>query len=46
MLFRLFTLYSARVNALMIVLSDSLSERIGKRETRPILKEDGSLVCA
>jgi hypothetical protein len=44
MFFRLFTICSARVSALVIVLSDSLYERIGKLETCPILKEDKSLV--
>jgi hypothetical protein len=42
--FRLFTLCNARVSILVIVLSDSLCERIGKWETCPILKEDRSLV--
>jgi hypothetical protein len=40
MFFRLFTLCSAHVSALMIVLSDRPCERIGKWETCPILKED------
>jgi hypothetical protein len=44
MLFRLFKLYRARVTALVIVLSDSLCERIRKWETCPILKEDRSLL--
>jgi hypothetical protein len=35
----LFTLCSARVSALVIVLSDSQCERIGKWETCPILKQ-------
>jgi hypothetical protein len=39
----LFTLCSARVSALVIVLSDSTCERIGKWETCPFLKEDRSL---
>jgi hypothetical protein len=38
--FRLFTLCSARVSALVIVLNDSPCERIGKWETCPILNED------
>jgi hypothetical protein len=38
--FRLFTLCSARVSALVIALSDSPREEIGKWETCPILKED------
>jgi transposase-like protein len=38
--FRLFTVCSARVSALMIVLSDSPCDGIGKWETCPILKED------
>jgi hypothetical protein len=42
--FRLFTLCSARVSALVIVLSDSPREGTGKREMCPILKEDRSLV--
>jgi hypothetical protein len=42
--FSLFTLYSARVRPLVIVLSDSPCERIGKVETCPFLKEDRSLV--
>jgi hypothetical protein len=42
--FRLFPLCSARASALVIVLSDSPSERIGNWETCPILKEDRSLV--
>jgi hypothetical protein len=42
--FHLFTISSARVSALLIVLSDSPCERIGKWETCPILKEDTSLV--
>jgi hypothetical protein len=40
MFFYLFTLCSACVSALVIVLSDSLCERIGKLENCPILKED------
>jgi hypothetical protein len=44
MFFRVFTFCSARVSALMIVLSDSLCERIGKSETCPILEEDRSLM--
>jgi hypothetical protein len=39
MLFRLFTLCSARVSALVIVLNDSPCEIIGKWEAWPILKE-------
>jgi hypothetical protein len=42
--FRLFTLCSARVSSLVIVLSDCPSERIGKLETCLMLKEDRSLV--
>jgi hypothetical protein len=45
--FRLFTLCSARVSALVIVLSDSPCERIGKLETferEPIV--DGRLAAA
>jgi hypothetical protein len=42
--FRLHTLCSARVSALMIVFSDSPCERMGKLDTFPILKEDGFLV--
>jgi hypothetical protein len=41
----LFTLCNARVSALVIVLSDSPRERIGKLETSPIVKDDRSLVC-
>jgi hypothetical protein len=44
MFFRLFTLCSAHASALVIVLSNSPCERIGKWETCPILKEDRSLV--
>jgi hypothetical protein len=44
MFFSFFTLCSARVSELVIVLSDSPCERIGKWETCPILKEDRSLV--
>jgi hypothetical protein len=44
MFFRLFTLCSARVSALVIVLSDSPFERLGKWETCPILEEDRWLV--
>jgi hypothetical protein len=40
----LFTFCTARVSALMIVLSDSPCERIGKWETCPILEKDTSLV--
>jgi hypothetical protein len=40
MFFHLFTLCSAYVSALVIVLSDSLCERIRKWETYLILKED------
>jgi hypothetical protein len=36
---------SAHVSALVIILSDSSCERIGKWETCPILKEDRTLVC-
>jgi hypothetical protein len=39
-LFRLFPLCSAHVSALVIVLSGSPCERIGKWETCPILKEN------
>jgi hypothetical protein len=42
MIFRLFTLCSARVGALVIVLSDRPCEVIGKRKTCPILKDDRS----
>jgi hypothetical protein len=42
--FRLFIFCSARVSALVSVLSESLCESIGKWETCPILKEDRSLV--
>jgi hypothetical protein len=42
--FRLFSLCSARVSALVIMLSGSPCERIEKLETRPILKENRSLV--
>jgi hypothetical protein len=42
--FPLFTLCSARVSSLVIVLSDSPCERIGKWETFLFLKEDRSLV--
>jgi hypothetical protein len=44
MLFRLFTLCSARVSSLVIVLGDSSCERIRKWETCPILK--GQIVGA
>jgi hypothetical protein len=40
MFFNSFTLCNARVSALVIVLSDSPRERIGKCETSPVLKED------
>jgi hypothetical protein len=40
----LFTLCSARASALVIILSDSTYERIGKWENCPILKEDIPLV--
>jgi hypothetical protein len=40
MFFHLFTLCSACVSALVIVLSDNPCERIGKWETSLILKED------
>jgi hypothetical protein len=43
--YRLFTLCSAYVSALVIVLSDNQCERIGKWETCLILKEDKWLVC-
>jgi hypothetical protein len=43
-IFRLFTLCSARVSALVIVLSESPCERNGIWETCPILKEGRSLV--
>jgi hypothetical protein len=36
---------SARVSALMVVLSESPCERIGKWKTCLILKENRSLVC-
>jgi hypothetical protein len=36
--------YNARDSALVIVLSDSPYERIGKWKTCPILKEDRSLL--
>jgi hypothetical protein len=39
MFFRLFTLCSAPVSAIVIVLSESPCERIGKWETCPILKK-------
>jgi hypothetical protein len=42
--FHLFTLCSARVSSLVIVLSDRSFERIGKWETCQILKEDRLLV--
>jgi hypothetical protein len=42
--FRLFTFCSAHCSALVIVLSDSPCESIGKWEICPILKEDRSLV--
>jgi hypothetical protein len=42
--FRLFTFCNARVSELVIVLSDSPCERIGKYKTFPILKEDRLLV--
>jgi hypothetical protein len=42
--FSLFTICSARVSALMNVLSDSPRERMGKWEICPILKEDRLLV--
>jgi hypothetical protein len=42
--FRLFTLCSARVVPLMLMMNDSPCERIGKWETWPILKEDKSLL--
>jgi hypothetical protein len=44
MSFRLFTICSIRGSALVIVLSDSQCERIGKWEICLILKEDRSLV--
>jgi hypothetical protein len=40
----LFTLCSAHVSALVIVLSNSPGERIAKCDICPILKEDGELV--
>jgi hypothetical protein len=43
--FCLFTLCSARVSELVIVLCDSLCERFGKLETCPILRGDRYLVC-
>jgi hypothetical protein len=45
MFFHLFTLRSAHISGLVIVLSDNPWERIGKWETWPILKEERSLVC-
>jgi hypothetical protein len=42
--FRLFALCNARVSALVIVLSDSPCEGIGKLDTCLILKEDRWLV--
>jgi hypothetical protein len=42
--FRLFTFCSARVSALVIVLSDCPYEEIGKWDICPILKENRSLV--
>jgi hypothetical protein len=39
----LFTLCSARVSALVIVLSDSPCKRIGKWETCPVFKDESSL---
>jgi hypothetical protein len=42
--FRFFIISTARVNAVVIVLSDSPCEGIGKWEACPILKEDSSLV--
>jgi hypothetical protein len=36
MFFRLFALCSARVSSLVIVLIESMCERIGKWKTRPI----------
>jgi hypothetical protein len=44
--FRLFTLCSARVTAVVILLSDIPCERIGKWETCSILKEDTSFLGA
>jgi hypothetical protein len=44
--FPLVILFSAHVSAVVIVLSDSLCERIGKWGTCLILKEDGLLVRA
>jgi hypothetical protein len=41
---RLFTHCSDRVSALVIFLSDSPCEEIGKWEACPVLKEDRSLV--
>jgi hypothetical protein len=43
---RLFTLCSARISVLVIVLSNSPCERIGKLESCPILNEDRSFVGA
>jgi hypothetical protein len=42
--FRLFTLCSARISALVIVVSDSPCERIGNWGTCPMLKEDRLLM--
>jgi hypothetical protein len=44
MFFRLFTFCSARVSALVTVLSDSQCEGTGKGKICPILKEDRFLV--
>jgi hypothetical protein len=43
--FSLFTLFSARVSALVTVLCDNPWERIRKWEICPTLQEDRSLVC-
>jgi hypothetical protein len=44
MFFHLFILCSAHVSALVIVLSESRWEQIGKWEAFPILKEDRLLM--
>jgi hypothetical protein len=43
--FRLFTLCSARVSAVVIVLSNSPCERIGNWETCPILKREKIIIA-
>jgi hypothetical protein len=42
--FTVFTLCSARVSVLIIVLNDRPYEKIRNRDTRPIFREDSSLV--